>query len=532
MTTAATLVSLALGTLVSEDLTTITAGVLAGEGRVQPALAILACAAGIYAGDLGLWLAGRIIGARLLAWPQVARRLPPGGSTRAARWLQRRSGTVILGSRVTPGARLPLYLAAGACGTPLSAFAGWSLVAVAIWTPALVTAGALLGSRAAVWIAAGRLGSIVTVVLALLVWRLSLRTMSRRGRQEMAAAVSRLWRWEFWPMWLFYLPVAAWTAALAVRYRGYRTLTAANPGMTDGGVVGESKAAILARLDPSWTVPSVLIEPGAPGERAAAVSLAMRQRGWRFPVILKPDVGQRGTGVRLVRDARNAAEYFAAVGGPVVLQPYHPGPYEAGVFYYRMPDWSRGRILCVTDKHFPVVTGDGRSTIEALVWAHGRYRMQAALFMTRLGPRRHDVPADGEPVPLGLAGNHAQGAMFTDGRRLITPALEARIDAIARRYDGFYIGRFDVRYRDPQRFMAGEDLAIVELNGATAECTNVYDPAGTLIGAYRQLFRQWSLVFAIGAANRRHGTRTASARRLRALLRTHLTSRPALPVSD
>ena len=34
-------------------------------------------------------------------------------------------------------------------------------------------------------------------------------------------------------------------------------------------------------------------------------------------------------------------------------------------------------------------------------------------------------PAHGVRVPLGLAGNHAQGAMFTDGRSLLTPALEA-----------------------------------------------------------------------------------------------------------
>src|SRR5262249_4514568 len=156
------------------------------------------------------------------------------------------------------------------------------------------------------------------------------------------------------------------------------------------------------------------------------------QRGWAFPIVLKPDVGQRGTGVRIARSTADARDYLTRMTAAVVVQPYHQGPFEAGVFYYRFPSSSRGRILSITDKHFPVVTAHGRSTLEDLIWAHPRHRMQAATFLTRLGERRFEVPADGERLPIGLAGNHAQGTMFTDGRALVTPALEARIDEIAR----------------------------------------------------------------------------------------------------
>jgi hypothetical protein len=382
------------------------------------------------------------------------------------------------------------------------------------------------------WFAAGRAVTLVTALAALLGWRLALRLSSPRRRQQLAAATSRLWRWEFWPMWLFYAPVAAWTAWLALRHGGYRTITAANPGIADGGVVGESKFDILQRLPPEWTVPTAAIEPGAIARRVACLRREIAARGWTFPLVVKPDVGQRGSGVRLVRSIGDASAYFARAMGRVVVQPYHPGPFEAGVFYCRRPGMAHGRILCITDKHFPAVIGDGGSTLEDLVWAHPRYRMQARTFLARLGPRRLETPAAGERVPLGMAGNHAQGAMFLDGRELITPALEARIDAIARSYEGFYIGRFDVRYADREAFMAGRDLAIVELNGATAECTNVYDPRGSLWSAYRQLFRQWRLVFETGAANRRAGQPASSTARLVQLVRAHVAAPAAFPVSD
>ena len=80
--------------------------------------------------------------------------------------------------------------------------------------------------------------------------------------------------------------------------------------------------------------------------------------------------------------------------------------------------------------------------------------------------------------------------------------------------------------------MAGRDLAIVELNGATAECTNIYDPARSLLSAYRQLFVQWRLVFAIGALNRRAVGAGSSPARLAQLLRAHLTTGTPFPVSD
>jgi hypothetical protein len=115
---------------------------------------------------------------------------------------------------------------------------------------------------------------------------------------------------------------------------------------------------------------------------------------------------------------------------------------------------------------------------------------------------------------------------------LITPALEKRIDAIARTFDGFFIGRFDIRYSDVEHFKDGADLAIVELNGATAESTNIYDPHTTLFDAYRQLFRQWSIVFSIGAANRAAGAPVTSHRRLFGLVRAHLHATEPFPVSD
>jgi hypothetical protein len=339
-------------------------------------------------------------------------------------------------------------------------------------------------------------------------------------------------RWEFWPQSVFYAPVAGWVAWLSLRHGGISTISAANPGMPDGGIVGESKFDILRRLPADATIATALVPPGGTTARVNTIAQQMARRGWAYPLVLKPDVGQRGVGVRLAHDRADVLAYCDGEPGAILVQPYHPGPYEAGIFYYRWPGEARGRIFSITDKHFPALVGDGRSTVAALIDAHPRYRLQRTTFLARHREVRRHVLDAGERMPLAIAGNHAQGTLFRDGAHLWTPALERRVDAIARSYPGFFVGRFDVRYGDVERFRAGEDLAIVELNGATAESTAIYDPDRSLAAAYRELFRQWSIVFAIGAVNRAAGAPVTPVRRLLALAAAHVRSKPAFALSD
>src|SRR5437762_5097938 len=76
------------------------------------------------------------------------------------------------------------------------------------------------------------------------------------------------------------------------------------------------------------------------------------------------------------------------------------------------------------------------------------------------------------------------------------------------------LGRYDIRYENEEDFKQGRNFQIVELNGASSEATSIYDPRNSLISAYRTLFRQWKLVFAIGAANRARGCRPSPLRTL------------------
>jgi len=160
------LLAVALATLVSEDLATIGAAGLVQQGRLDAWPAIAACAAGVYFGDLGLWLVGRLFGRRALGLPWISQRLDDAAVSRTASQLDRRLGTAVLCSRFLPGTRLPMYIAAGVLGRRPVAFAAWSLAAVLLWTPLLVGATLFLGTVAAT-LAVDHVAGIVYQVAAM-----------------------------------------------------------------------------------------------------------------------------------------------------------------------------------------------------------------------------------------------------------------------------------------------------------------------------------------------------------------------------
>ena len=214
------------------------------------------------------------------------------------------------------------------------------------------------------------------------------------------------------------------------------------------------------------------------------------------------------------------------------MQRFAPGPFETGVFYYRFPHEQHGHVFAITEKAFPIITGDGHSTISELVWKDPRARFMAGKYLSRLAGRQNEILTAGKTLKLVEAGNHAQGCIFRDGMHLYSAALLERIDAISGKIPGFYIGRYDIRYTSEERFHAGENFQIIELNGAASEATSIYDPRNSVFMAYRMLFRQWDLVFAIGAANRRHGCATTKLPILWRHWRNYSRCAATYPVAD
>ena len=211
-----------IATFISEDLTCIATGVLIAQGKLGFWSGTAACLAGIYAGDLALFAAGRLLGRAALSSALFRKFVSPAKVDRASEWLAARGLVVIFLSRFTPGLRLPTYFVAGLLKTEFARFAVWFLAAAAIWTPLLVGLTTVLGEKS-------RLYANVFAVALFAAWKLGPQL---RARRRLVGFLKRKFRWEFWPAWAAYLPVLPYILYLGLKHRSLTLFTAANPGVS------------------------------------------------------------------------------------------------------------------------------------------------------------------------------------------------------------------------------------------------------------------------------------------------------------
>jgi len=325
------------------------------------------------------------------------------------------------------------------------------------------------------------------------------------------------------PAGLFYLPAALLWLVLAIRYRSFTLLTAANPSFECGGFVGESKLQVMAQVAPhamSWFAPQSSMvrsfESDSVDTDVELATSALTAAGLQFPIVAKPDRGHHGFGVSPIYDDADLKRYIEIFppGETIVLQTLVPFAHEAGVFYIRLPGEQFGQLFSLNFSCSPHVVGDGTLTLHELIASSPMAPRCRELHFDAQRERLDWIPRSLEVITLAFARSHRLGAVLQDGRSFATPALLAKFDEIASGIEEFYFGRFDVRFHQLEEFQRGENFQIIEINGVGAEANHIWDPNGRLFDAYKTLFAQYRMAFRIGHLNRLRGFKPIGLKRL------------------
>jgi membrane protein DedA with SNARE-associated domain len=121
-----------LAPIVPSESLLVAAAALSASGRLNVAVVALAGATGALLGDNIAFLCGRQLDTRVHRWLQASPR-----RRERLQWaehqLNRRGGTIIVGSRFIPGGRTATMLAAGLLEMPWRRFVVFDLAAAIIW---------------------------------------------------------------------------------------------------------------------------------------------------------------------------------------------------------------------------------------------------------------------------------------------------------------------------------------------------------------------------------------------------------------
>ncbi|GAB5522667.1 MAG: D-alanine--D-alanine ligase [Roseivirga sp.] len=305
---------------------------------------------------------------------------------------------------------------------------------------------------------------------------------------------------------------------LSIRARSFTYFTAANPGIEHSGVFGESKIDILKKIDRHYLPTTLFFESDT---SVAQVSKGLEDESLAFPIIIKPNVGERGNEVAKVSNTNQLTSYLDANTTDFIIQEFVDFEIELGILYYKFPDESKSGITSIVTKEFLTVTGDGTSTIIDLIGQSDRARLQLGALKQRLGDDLLEVLPAGEKRNLEPIGNHSRGTKFLSGMNLLNDQLVAVFDDVSKDIEGFYFGRFDLKVKSTEDLYKGDNIKILELNGVTSEPAHIYDPSYSIWKAWSEAARNMKMMFRVSKANMKNGVKVTPFFEMFRLVRSH-----------
>ncbi len=311
----------------------------------------------------------------------------------------------------------------------------------------------------------------------------------------------RLAHWEYWPFGIIQFPFFIYYLWLSLRAKSLLFFSASNPGIVMGGMLGESKYDVLKLVPEQYKPNTILLRYPFSYKQVLA---ALYENGFKFPVILKPDLGERGFMVKRVFNEKGVEDYMKKIEADILIQELIDLDVECGVFYTRFPNERDGKVTSLVLKEMLTVTGDGISTLQELIQDKPRAKLQWEVLKDVYAEKLITLIPDGEIVELNLIGNHCLGTKFLNGEHLINSTLSQTFDSISKQIDGFYFGRYDLRCASIEDLYQG-NVKIMELNGCGAEPSHIYDPGFSLWKALVILSNHWKNMFTISVQNKNRG---------------------------
>jgi hypothetical protein len=309
--------------------------------------------------------------------------------------------------------------------------------------------------------------------------------------------------WEKWPFALLYAPIGIVWLWYCIRSRSVWFFSASNPTISFGGFEGESKKEMYEQLPPATYPHTMYLQHSL---SFSEVQQHIRQAGFTYPFIVKPDVGMKGILFRKIDNEEQLKRYHQRIPVEYIVQQLIEMPVEVSVFYYRYPNEQKGTISGFIQKELLEVVGDGTSTLWQLILQHPRAKQRLPEMKRRHEHRLHRVLSANQHFYLSYAGNHNRGARFINLFHLVDDEMLKLFDELSHYSGKFYYGRYDIKCQSVEALKAGKGYSILEFNGAGAEPNHIYDAGIGLAAAYKEILLHWKVLYQISKYNHQNGS--------------------------
>ncbi len=189
---------IAFATLITEDVSTIVAGILAANGLLTVFWALTGSLVGVLGGDFGLYVVGYFGGMNILKRAPMKWWVKEESVKKATEMFEQHGAKLIFTSRFLPGTRFPLYLTAGILRYPFWKYFIYLTVACTTSTVALLYLAIKLGTALLDYLKVYETYALpVFISVVLIVWltvKLIEIMATRQSRLRFLAKWRSIWR--------------------------------------------------------------------------------------------------------------------------------------------------------------------------------------------------------------------------------------------------------------------------------------------------------------------------------------------------
>ncbi len=308
--------------------------------------------------------------------------------------------------------------------------------------------------------------------------------------------------WNFCPWPVQFLPV------LTKFSRDFGKINAVNPALSGfSGLMGMNKTETNSRIDEKFR-PRNLFLSQLPKSREILEKKFFEKYQIKptYPLIFKPSVGERATGVNFVRE--DQVINFLAENSDlenIILEEFVQTNAEFGLSWLRNPITNQIEILSLVQKKTPQVIGDGEKTLQQLI-----IEKCAELNLDKSREKKILAGFSVSELAEKIVGkkNIVRTASVSYGTSFKKIALTSEqktelvgvIKKILKNFAGIYAGRFDIKANSVEEIFA-EKCKILEMNGVGGTPLEIYDNDFSVDEKYEVLFNYFSRVFQIADKN-------------------------------
>lgn len=292
---------------------------------------------------------------------------------------------------------------------------------------------------------------------------------------------SKITEFEYWSYKMVYAPFVPYWLWCSLKSGSFSYFCKANPGIKFGGFLDYSKSKIIEQIPDNFKPKTNFIF------RKCELNPLPD-----FPFVVKPDVGQRGLNVEVIKNIEEWENYKPTEN--LIIQEFVDFEFEFGVFFVRHA--GKPKILSITGKEFLTFKSDGIQSISNFVKSNRRSLKRFDYLSQKFKDEWTRVYPKGVEILLEPVGNHNRGTKFFDASHLATKELLNSVETVANSINGFNYGRLDVKAASTKDFKSGKFL-VMEVNGVNSEPTHIYDPDFGILRAYLEIKKHLDIQYEI-----------------------------------